>query len=265
MPPLVPLRRDRNKDAQSCVQAPHLVEYDLDPLRALLLAELVALVQNQLGSLRQRKVLFLGGGLGREIHQLHAKGWHGAINADINLTRLQEAKKFARARGLSCLWVVADGMALPFRDKAFDAVIAYESMHHMDDVLRCLSECLRVAHRVCIVDRRQCWVTQLGRMSGLIRPEYDGVFAQPLQIGKIRRWLATLNATRIISIQHHFWYLLVINRSLHTFLSGTRIRIKLHRAFVRAIQTACGRWGNGVVMTITDKNGKTPETVSAAL
>lgn len=51
---------------------------------------------------------------------------------------------------------IYDGRRLPFADSSFDAVLAFDVLHHTDDILASLKELVRVARRYVILKDHAC-------------------------------------------------------------------------------------------------------------
>ena len=91
-----------------------------------------------------RATLEVGFGEGRVSRDLVARG-HRVTGVDVapTLARLAvEADPFAR-------YLLGDGAALPFRDGAFDLVVAYNSLMDVDDMPAVCAEMGRVVERGC--------------------------------------------------------------------------------------------------------------------
>ena len=85
------------------------------------------------------RVLDLGCGEGRLSRHLRRAGYE-VVGVDASPTMVAAAR-IADREGAS---VVADAAALPFSDGAFDDVVAFMSLHDMDDMERAVAESVRV-------------------------------------------------------------------------------------------------------------------------
>lgn len=109
-----------------------------------------------------RATLEVGFGEGRVSRDLAARG-HRVVGVDVSptLARLAaEADPSAR-----CL--LGDGAALPFRDEAFDLVVAYNSLMDVDDMPAVCAEVGRVLEpggRLCVCVQHPVW--DAGRFEG---------------------------------------------------------------------------------------------------
>ncbi len=90
-------------------------------------------------SLRSKRVLDIGAGLGFDSHRLHLKG--AEVTALEFSPLLAEAgrKSFPHVR-----WFGGFSHALPFRTGSFDAVFCNAALHHMRDIPAAIAEGLRV-------------------------------------------------------------------------------------------------------------------------
>jgi SAM-dependent methyltransferase len=89
-----------------------------------------------------QRTLDLGCGEGRLSRFLRSIG-HRAIGADAAPTMVRLAGNHSDATPVVC----ADAAALPFRDEAFDLVVAYMCLHDMDQMPQAVAETSRVLQR----------------------------------------------------------------------------------------------------------------------
>ena len=89
-----------------------------------------------------RLTLDLGCGEGRLGPVLHSLG-HQVVGIDASPAMVH----LAAARGVRELAMVADAAALPFRDSVFDLVVAYMSLHDIDQMPRAVAQIARVLVR----------------------------------------------------------------------------------------------------------------------
>lgn len=83
-----------------------------------------------------KKLLDIGCGHGATAcHMAQALGCESAVGVNISAFQVERANALAAARGLAnrARFVVADGMAPPFEDGAFDVVVSVESAAYMPD------------------------------------------------------------------------------------------------------------------------------------
>jgi ubiquinone/menaquinone biosynthesis C-methylase UbiE len=243
-------QKRRNINKQLGINLPQTYPLDFDPgiLRATLLKSLLNYVKKYVNALAGKKVCFIGGGIGREIIQLSFSESFYAVNTDINFKLLSIASCHYKNLNLECSCIVADGAQLPFKDGSFDIVFLYESLHHMDDLGLCLEESFRIGKTICIVDRRKCLVSKLGRRLGLIYREVDGFYAYELDIKWFREWLKTRPYIHIVGFKRHFLYLLVINKTIHNFLIRLPFICYLDIICVKIINMLFGLLGNGIII-----------------
>ena len=104
-------------------------------------------------SLRDKRILNISSGVGREANILLEQGARSICLLDISYEAVSHARRtFSRMypnRELS--YVVSDACALPFADSSFDLVVVYGSAHHYSDLKRFLSSAVRVAQHVILL------------------------------------------------------------------------------------------------------------------
>jgi len=102
-------------------------------------------------------LLDVGCGLGEPGLRLAKETGCKVTGITVSRVQVDSANKKAAELGLAqrAVFQLADAMQLPFADASFDAVWAFESMHHMPDLEQVLREMVRVAMpggRVIIAD-----------------------------------------------------------------------------------------------------------------
>lgn len=92
---------------------------------------------------RNKLVLDVACGVGYGSSYLRHVGAKMVIGGDISKDHLDYAKKhYLYGRGIT--FVCLDAMELPFSDKCFDVVVAMETIEHLENYRKFLSECKRV-------------------------------------------------------------------------------------------------------------------------
>jgi SAM-dependent methyltransferase len=139
-------------------------------------------------------ILEIGYGSGVFMYTLapHARALHGidihAHGAGVRDRLSENDIDLSAARG--------SGMALPYRDGSFDAVVIVSALEFMDDPSACLAESLRVTRSggrvVCVTPRVLPWADAVYRVLAGIDPESD--FRGGRQ--RVQRALARLDADR---------------------------------------------------------------------
>jgi ubiquinone/menaquinone biosynthesis C-methylase UbiE len=242
-------RREINKTISIASRGKYLADYNLDILRTAILNYLVESLIKKIGNIKIKRVLFVGGGSGREIMLFLKRIDSHVVNLDINFELLKFGKDLNKNPS-TCFYVLGDGMSMPFKDNSFDVVILYESLHHMDDIEACLLESIRCANLVCIVDRRKCFISKLGRLCNLIKPDYDGLYANEIDLNKLTQFINHLPLKYNLSIKFHFIYLAIINKYIHKIISHYAMVANFYLYLVKIINFFFGFLGNGVIITI---------------
>ena len=222
---------------------------DIGPLFKAMHSSLADLLLGGTGPIRGAKVLFVGGGQGREIRRLlDLSGPFTAVNLDVSEKALDEYAGRMRV-GEPRLMVLADGRETPFKEKAFYVAVLYNSLHHMDDIAACLREAMRVADRVCIVDRRSCMLSKMGRGLGLIRPEEGGEYANEMDLGEVSK-VASEAGARISYCRTHMFLLYFVNWGVHDFFVSHPPLLRTYMPLVKIADSLLRRFGNGVVIVL---------------
>lgn len=207
------------------------------------------------GCLNHKKVLFIGGGIGREILCIknNCKNFY-SINLDINFNLLQICRRYFKSCNIQCEVVLGDGMQLPCKDSVFDLVILYNSIHHMDDLGLTLKESFRVGKQICIVDRRKCIASKIGKCLRLIKPEEGGFYANELDTRWFFKMLKDLPNIKTAYLEYHFFYLLFINKKIHNWISRLRLFSYIDIAIVTIINSILGFLGNGMIIILNKES-----------
>lgn len=102
------------------------------------------------------RVLDVGCGIGKPAMRLASATGANVLGVTISELQVKQATESARLAELSdrVAFQYADAMAMPFDDAAFDAVLAFESINHMDrpTALREMARVLRPGGRVVLTD-----------------------------------------------------------------------------------------------------------------
>jgi GT2 family glycosyltransferase/SAM-dependent methyltransferase len=154
----------------------------------------------QLLAAGKRRVLDFGCGTGAATLRYQELGLE-TVSVDASITMLAVLREKARRRGLAVRCVQADGDLLPFRDGAFDAVVATGVFHHMPEMAsaaRSVSRVLGPDGRLFLSEpyRHAPWFSRPGRwglalarrLRDRLRGTASGARERPLD----RRDVATL-------------------------------------------------------------------------
>jgi len=97
----------------------------------------------------RKRVLDLGSGFGgRTIHYAQAGGPALCVGIDIDEVGVSEGSKFARYLGQTNLqFVLGRGEQLPFKENAFDYVLSYDVLEHVNDFEHVFQEVYRVLRK----------------------------------------------------------------------------------------------------------------------
>ncbi|MGH3374137.1 MAG: SAM-dependent methyltransferase [Actinoallomurus sp.] len=102
------------------------------------------------------RVLDVGCGIGRPALRLASTTGAGVLGVTISRQQVEQASELARVEGVSdqVSFEYADGMDMPFEADSFDAVLAFESIVHMDRAiaLREMTRVLKPGGRVVLTD-----------------------------------------------------------------------------------------------------------------
>ena len=91
---------------------------------------------------KDKTVIDVASGIGYGTHYLSKSGATLVIGADISFDTIARAKKRYRRGGLH--FVAADATRMPFEDCAFDVLVSFETIEHIEQYETYLSECTRV-------------------------------------------------------------------------------------------------------------------------
>lgn len=100
-------------------------------------------VASELLSAKGTRALDVGCGDGR-FTRLLATMFETVDGIDVNARRIEQARQPADAGGLAITFRAGSGEALPYPDESFDVVVFSNSLHHIPDMDRALSEAERV-------------------------------------------------------------------------------------------------------------------------
>ena len=102
------------------------------------------------------RVLDVGCGVGRPALRVAASTGAGVTGITISREQVEQARELASAEGMTgrVAFEYADGMDLPFAAESFDAVLAFESIVHMDRpvALKEMTRVLKPGGRVVLTD-----------------------------------------------------------------------------------------------------------------
>ncbi len=103
-----------------------------------------------------QRILDVGCGIGRPALRIAAMTGADVLGITISAQQVEQAIALASAESLSdrVRFLCADGMAMPFEDASFDAVLAFESIVHMDraTALREMGRVLKPGGRLVLTD-----------------------------------------------------------------------------------------------------------------
>ena len=119
------------------------------PVGAWMLGRQERIVRAFLHEARARTVLDVGGGHGQLARPLAAAGYEVTVLGSADSCRARIADLADAGR---CRFVVGNVIALPFPDRAFDAVVSVRLLPHCGHWTELLGELCRVARAVVVVD-----------------------------------------------------------------------------------------------------------------
>ena len=100
-----------------------------------------AVLRDEVGTAVPRRVVDLGCGVGRFAPVVRDAFGAAVFGVDRSIRMLEAAQGNEAARGAR--WILAEGEALPIRDRSVDLVFMYLVLHHVVDRAAVLGECAR--------------------------------------------------------------------------------------------------------------------------
>ena len=105
--------------------------------------EVLGTYARHFASLEGKRVLDVGCGLGGKTLAYLEAGAR-VVGIDIEAANVAQASRFTKGRGARAEFAVGDASRLPFRDGAFDLVVANDSLEHFADPAAALADIARV-------------------------------------------------------------------------------------------------------------------------
>jgi ubiquinone/menaquinone biosynthesis C-methylase UbiE len=121
------------------------------PIGDLVARSQARVLANMVGRIQERRILDVGTGTGR-VAILLAHGAARVTAVDASEQMLAIAKRRAEEALVKVKFKVGDAHHLEFRDRDFDAVVAFRLLMHTPEWKRCLGEMCRVSDRLVIID-----------------------------------------------------------------------------------------------------------------
>jgi len=131
--------------AKVSVDTGEIEDYDSVIFPRVIRRREIDLIKHELQAVKPKKILDFGCGGGWLSKVLASYGYE-VVGIDISHSLIKRAKKVAP----TVIFVVGDGMNLPFREGAFDAVVSIATLHHLD-VKKGLKEVRRVLKNRCML------------------------------------------------------------------------------------------------------------------
>lgn len=123
----------------------------LDLFRFDLLLKLYRTIDRDNSLFRNKSVLNVAGGYGRESYLMLIEEPKSLVLCDYSLRQLKQAKKYLE--GFSEKYILCcDGEKLPFKDKSFDICYITEALHHFIHPHKGIEEFIRVTKETIIID-----------------------------------------------------------------------------------------------------------------
>ena len=132
-------------------------------------------VADELPATPMSRLLEVGYGSGIFMHELAGRAAE-LYGIDVHALGGQVRTQLGRI-GTPVMLAQGSGMALPFRDESFDAVVVVSALEFMDDPLQCMREMFRVVRAggpvICVTPRILAWADNLYRMLVGFDPESE--------------------------------------------------------------------------------------------
>lgn len=107
-----------------------------------LILHLIRPIALKMGSLKTRSILEVGCGVGGFCHFLNRK-FKNVVGLDIAKLRIYSAHQLGKGPN----FIIADAQYLPFKSECFDMVVCAETLEHVPDHIKSLSEMIRVIRK----------------------------------------------------------------------------------------------------------------------
>jgi SAM-dependent methyltransferase len=169
------------------------------------------------------RVLEIGCGTGGITLHLARAGFHavGIDSLQYDPEILVAGNAYARRLGLPSCLEPADAASLPFVDGAFDAIVCFSVVEHLDDPLKALEEAIRVLKPggVLFVSFPLFWSPHGGHLDDHIRIPWFHILPKRLVVGTLVRQRARKTADVYLSLNR------ITDRRFRRLIRASRLQV----------------------------------------
>lgn len=228
----------------------------LDLYRFNLLLKLYKKSNREDSLFRDKAVLNIAGGYGREAYLILTQKPKFLFLCDYSLKQISQAKEYLGKFNEKYL-LCADGESLPFKDKSFDICYITEALHHFIHPERGIEEFIRVTKDAVIIDEPSGGIIReaLNRLFIIfgIKEEYERGYLEALRINKqIFKKLCLKYRIDMVFYPYFIYYFEWYKRKKNMFIKV------FYKNLLSILNIFFHFLGNRATVIMTFKNGDSP-------